>query len=141
VILTIALAALIISALLLVLYGGGVGEILAARLGLGDAFLSFWKIAQWPIALVFMLAGFALIYRCAPNLSTTQARGKISRLDYRRRWLSPESWWQWLSGGVTRLSPLPALFRFIQRDLWIAGRIDCAHALVLFDRCGNFAGR
>jgi membrane protein len=89
VILTIGLAALIISALLLVLYGGGVGEFLALRVGFGDAFLSFWKFAQWPIALLFVLGAFVMIYRWAPDLSAASERGKISRLDYRRRWLSP----------------------------------------------------
>jgi membrane protein len=89
VILTIALAALIISALLLVLYGGGVGEFVAVRAGFGDAFLSFWKFAQWPIALLFVLAGLIMIYRWAPDLSAASEQGKIPRFDYRRRWLSP----------------------------------------------------
>src|SRR5215218_6370715 len=49
--LTAAIAALIISALALVLYGGGIGEGLATRLELGGAFEAAWNILQWPIVL------------------------------------------------------------------------------------------
>ncbi|HVF87758.1 MAG TPA: YihY/virulence factor BrkB family protein [Pyrinomonadaceae bacterium] len=66
--LTIALAALIISALALVLYGGEIGEGIADRLQLGGLFLIVWHLAQWPIVLAFVLLGFALIYYFAPNL-------------------------------------------------------------------------
>jgi membrane protein len=66
--LTVALAALIISALAIVLYGGEIGEGLANRLDLGRAFTSAWNIIQWPIVLAFVLFAFALIYYCAPDL-------------------------------------------------------------------------
>src|SRR5687767_3713109 len=66
--LTVALAALIISALALVLYGGDIGEGLAARLRLGAAFVSVWAVVQWPIVLGFVLFAFALIYYYAPDL-------------------------------------------------------------------------
>jgi membrane protein len=66
--LTAALAALIISALSLVLYGGGIGEALAERYDLGVAFVAVWSVIQWPIVLAFVLFGFALIYYHAPDL-------------------------------------------------------------------------
>ncbi len=66
--LTIALAAFIISALALVLYGGEIGEGLANRLELGGLFLIVWHLVQWPIVLAFVLSGFGLIYYFAPNL-------------------------------------------------------------------------
>jgi membrane protein len=66
--LTVALAALIISALLLVLYGGEIGEVLAGRYDLGGAFVAFWNVVQWPIVLGFVLFAFALIYYHAPDL-------------------------------------------------------------------------
>jgi len=66
--LTVALAALIISALALVLYGGEIGEGLAGRLDLGDAFLAAWSVIQWPIVLAFVLFALALIYYYAPDL-------------------------------------------------------------------------
>jgi membrane protein len=66
--LTVTLAALIISALSLVLYGGEIGEALAGRYDLGGAFVAFWHVVQWPIVLGFVLFAFALIYYYAPDL-------------------------------------------------------------------------
>jgi membrane protein len=66
--LTVALAILILAALAIVLYGGTIGEALAARYGFGDFFTTVWTIVQWPIALVFVLTTFNLIYNFAPNL-------------------------------------------------------------------------
>ena len=66
--LTVALAVLIISALALVLYGGEIGEGLANRFGLGEAFTFTWSVLQWPIVLAFVLFAFALIYYFAPDL-------------------------------------------------------------------------
>jgi membrane protein len=66
--LTVALSLLIITALLLVLYGGKIVDILAANFELGSLFVVTWKIARWPIVLAFMLLAFALIYYFAPDL-------------------------------------------------------------------------
>jgi len=66
--LTIALAILILAALAIVLYGGTIGEALAARYGFGDLFTTVWKLVQGPIALVFVLTTFNLIYNFAPDL-------------------------------------------------------------------------
>jgi membrane protein len=66
--LTIIIAVLTISALLLVLYGGGIGDALANRFGFSTAFTLAWKILQWPIVLAFVLVAFALIYYFAPDL-------------------------------------------------------------------------
>ncbi|HEX8354872.1 MAG TPA: YihY/virulence factor BrkB family protein, partial [Pyrinomonadaceae bacterium] len=66
--LTAALAALIISALSLVLYGGEIGEGLAGRYDLGGAFVVAWNVIQWPIVLAFVLSALALIYYYAPDL-------------------------------------------------------------------------
>jgi membrane protein len=66
--LTVALAVLIVSALALMFYGGEIGESLAARLDLGDAFKAAWTILQWPIVFAFVLFAFALIYYFAPDL-------------------------------------------------------------------------
>ena len=66
--LTIALAVLIISALALVLYGGKIANVLAASYGFGVVFVVLWKILQWPVVLIFLLLGFALIYYWAPDL-------------------------------------------------------------------------
>src|SRR3712207_4127143 len=66
--LTTALAALTITALALVLYGGEIGEGLATRYDLGGAFEAAWNVIQWPIVLGFVLFAFALIYYYAPDL-------------------------------------------------------------------------
>jgi membrane protein len=78
--LTIALAILIISALVLVLYGGKIADGLAARYGFGLVFVALWKILQWPVVLIFLLLGFALIYYWGPDLR-----------DQNWRWVTPGS--------------------------------------------------
>src|SRR5436309_6066814 len=87
--LTVALATLIVSALLIVLYGGRLGHFLAALIHLGRAFALTWKILQWPIALIFVFITFSLIYQYAPNVATRRPSQRLSLSDYRRRWLSP----------------------------------------------------
>ena len=66
--LTVALAVLILSALLLVLYGGRIADYVAGNYGLGEMFTIGWKILQWPIVLAFVLTAFALIYYFAPDV-------------------------------------------------------------------------
>ena len=70
--LTISLSVLIVSALVIILYGGSIGEAIASRFGFSNAFTTVWKILQWPIALIFVLATFNLIYNFAPNISRRQ---------------------------------------------------------------------
>ena len=66
--LTVSLAALIIAALILVLYGGKIGESIAAYVGLGRTFEISWKILQWPLSFAAMFLSFSLVYYFAPNL-------------------------------------------------------------------------
>jgi membrane protein len=72
--LTIFLAVLIISALVLVLYGGKIVDVIAVRAGLTDTFRIAWKVLQWPIILGFLLVGFGTIYYFAPNLREREWR-------------------------------------------------------------------
>jgi len=76
--LTIALAIMILAALAIVLYGGEIGEALASRFGFGSLFTAIWSVIQWPIALIFVLTTFNLIYNFAPNISPLA-----------RRWITP----------------------------------------------------
>jgi membrane protein len=76
--LTIALAVLIISALILLLAGEGIGETIAGSFGLGRAFTMTWKIVQWPLVFGFALLSFNLAYYFAPNLK-----------DQNWKWLTP----------------------------------------------------
>lgn len=66
--LTASLALLILSALVLLLYGFQIADAIAAWAGLSGVFTVTWKIVQWPIILFFILLGFNLIYYFAPDL-------------------------------------------------------------------------
>lgn len=66
--LTVGLSILVISPLVLILYGGRLAAYLAGHYGFDEGFVITWKVAQWPIALAFMLLAFALIYYLAPDL-------------------------------------------------------------------------
>jgi membrane protein len=72
--LTLALGVLIISALVLVLYGGQVAEALSGALRLRGAFAAAWGVIQWPIALASVFLAFGLIYYFAPNLHKQKFR-------------------------------------------------------------------
>ena len=87
--LTLALAVLIISALTIVLYGGQIGRFVAAIAHEGQAFTTVWKVLQWPIALIFVVVTFELIYHFAPNMTAKGLGQEVDRDDYRRRWLTP----------------------------------------------------
>ena len=74
VLLTISLAILIVSALAIILYGGTIGDAIASRFGFSHAFTTVWRILQWPIALLFVLATFNLIYNFAPDIRRSQRK-------------------------------------------------------------------
>src|ERR687893_2424963 len=65
--LTLALTLLIVTALVLILYGHDIADAVSVWLGLGAAFATAWKVLQWPLVLVFVLLAFALIYYFAPD--------------------------------------------------------------------------
>lgn len=66
--LTVSLAGLIIVALVLVLYGGKIGQVIATQVGLGDAFRISWKVLQWPASFAAMFLSFSIVYYFAPNV-------------------------------------------------------------------------
>jgi membrane protein len=66
--LTLALAALIIVALVLVLYGEKIGELVASQFGLDDAFHFMWGIVRWVVPLAAMFISFSAVYYFAPDL-------------------------------------------------------------------------
>ncbi|HWG56819.1 MAG TPA: YihY/virulence factor BrkB family protein [Gaiellaceae bacterium] len=53
--------------LLLIVFGGPLGEALASYAGLGGAFHWVWNVLRWPIAFVAVLLFFAIVYYLAPN--------------------------------------------------------------------------
>ena len=56
------------SLLLLIVFGGPLGNAIASQAHLGGAFDLFWAILRWPIAFVGILLFFALVYYLAPNV-------------------------------------------------------------------------
>jgi membrane protein len=78
--LTMALSVLVITALLLMLWGGRLADFLAAHYQLGSFFPTAWKLLQWPLVFAFMVTSFALIYYFAPDVR-----------DQNWKWLTPGS--------------------------------------------------
>jgi membrane protein len=74
ILLTIALAVLIITALALMFYGSRIAEGIANRSGFGAAFTAVWAVLQWLFVLAFVFLAFQLIYYFAPDLREQQLR-------------------------------------------------------------------
>jgi membrane protein len=66
--LTVLLALMSGTALLLALFGGRIGSALSRRYGFGAAFDTVWMALQVAFPPLFMLLVFAIIYRYAPNV-------------------------------------------------------------------------
>ena len=66
--LTVALAILVVTALVLVLAGGVAADYVGARLHLGVIAVVSWKAVQLLAALLFVVVAFSLIYYFGPNL-------------------------------------------------------------------------
>jgi membrane protein len=72
--LTVGFAALIVSALFVILYGREIGKALADQLGLASVFVAAWHVLRWPLVLAFVLISFEAIYNFAPNLGARAHR-------------------------------------------------------------------
>jgi membrane protein len=79
VLLSLGVAALLIVALVLVVFGPEIGGAVADAVGLGSVFQLVWNIVQWPVLLFFVVLAFALVYYYAPDV------------EQRFRWISPGS--------------------------------------------------
>jgi membrane protein len=76
---SLAVIALLVGALVLVIFGESIGVRVADLVVLGSVFATLWSIAQWPVVALIVLFAFALIYYFAPA-----ARQRF-------RWISPGS--------------------------------------------------
>lgn len=65
--LTTLISGLTFASLVMFLAGGTLAEYVGARTGLSQAVVRLWELAQWPIALFFILFSMALIYCFAPD--------------------------------------------------------------------------
>lgn len=68
VLLTLALAVLVVSALTVFVFGGPIVEWVGGTVGLSTAVQVLWKVAQWPVAVLFVSLAFALVYYYGPDL-------------------------------------------------------------------------
>jgi membrane protein len=64
--LSLGVAALLITALMLVVFGPGIGGTIADVVGLGYVFELVWNIVKWPVLIGIVLFAFALVYYFAP---------------------------------------------------------------------------
>ncbi|MFJ6831044.1 YihY/virulence factor BrkB family protein [Streptomyces sp. NPDC091209] len=78
--LTVTLMLLLTGSAIIVVLTGPLAERAGTAIGLGDAAITAWSIAKWPVLLVFVELMIALLYWAAPNVS---GRGF--------RWFSPGS--------------------------------------------------
>jgi membrane protein len=80
--------------LLMIVFGGKLGEAIADKASLGSKFTWVWDLVRWPLAFVIVLLLFALVYYLAPNKEPRTWK-----------WVTPGS----LAGGATWLA-LSGLF-------------------------------
>jgi membrane protein len=78
----------------LIVFGGPLGDAVARRAHLGNEFTVAWDVLRWPIALLGILAFFAIVYWLAPN-----------RTPRSWKWVTPGS----VIGGLLWLA-ISALF-------------------------------
>ena len=65
---TLALLVLVQLIFVLIFVGGDVARDLLGTIGLGDVGADVWLIARWPLALVFAMLVYAIVYFAAPNV-------------------------------------------------------------------------
>ncbi|MEU6476399.1 YihY/virulence factor BrkB family protein [Streptomyces sp. NPDC047017] len=65
--LTVTLMVLALAGALIVVFTGGLARKAGSALGLGDAGVTAWSIAKWPVLVVLVVLMIALLYRTTPN--------------------------------------------------------------------------
>jgi membrane protein len=66
--LSLGVAALLITALVLVVFGPEIGGAIADVVGLGYVFELVWNVVKWPVLICVVLFAFALVYYFAPDV-------------------------------------------------------------------------
>jgi len=77
--LSLGVAALLLCALVLVVFGPEIGGAVADSVGLGSIFQITWSIVQWPVLIFLVVFAFALVYYYAPDVEQSF------------KWISPGS--------------------------------------------------
>jgi membrane protein len=65
--LTLGLAFFVLVSMALLVAGPGIVEPIAQRFGLGDAFVTTWNIARWPVIFILIATAIAMVYYFAPD--------------------------------------------------------------------------
>ncbi|MEV2212057.1 YihY/virulence factor BrkB family protein [Streptomyces sp. NPDC050997] len=77
---TVVLMVMAVISALIVVFTGGLAREVGTALGVGDAGLTAWSIAKWPVLLILVTIMIAILYWAAPN---ARVRGF--------RWITPGS--------------------------------------------------
>lgn len=77
---TVVLLLLAIASAVIVVFTGGLARTVGSALGVGDAALTVWSIAKWPVLVVLVTSMIALLFWATPNV---KGRGF--------RWITPGS--------------------------------------------------
>ncbi|WP_405609152.1 YihY/virulence factor BrkB family protein [Streptomyces sp. NBC_00076] len=77
---TVALMVMAVISAVIVVFTGGLAREVGTALGVGDAGLTAWSIAKWPVLLILVTIMIAVLYWAAPN-----AKGRGFR------WITPGS--------------------------------------------------
>jgi len=75
---TVVLLVMLAAVTIAVTLTGGLAQQLGKLLGIGDAAVTVWDIAKWPVILAVVITMFAILYWAAPNVKHP-----------RFRWISP----------------------------------------------------
>jgi membrane protein len=79
ILLVIGLSLFMIAATVLLIFGPQLGSWLASGIGLGEAFALTWDILRWPVSIILLMLGLAILYYFAPDV------------EQRWRWVTPGS--------------------------------------------------
>ena len=66
IVLTVIFSVFTLCGLLLLVFGGTIGEAVASHVGLGSVFTVAWNVGRWVVAILVVAGGISLIYYLAP---------------------------------------------------------------------------
>ena len=65
--LTVGLAFFVLTSMALLVAGPGLVDNIADKFGLGDAFVTIWNMARWPVIFLLIATAIAMVYYFAPD--------------------------------------------------------------------------
>jgi membrane protein len=68
ILLVIGLSLFMIAATVLLIFGPQLGSWIANGIGLGDVFALTWNILRWPVSIMLLMLGLAILYYVAPDV-------------------------------------------------------------------------